>query len=71
MADKKIEPTYDDGDSIACPHCGETWADLWDYDWGNGQECIETECPCCEAEITLCAEYSVSYTCYSGWKESS
>ncbi len=69
MDNKKIEPTYDDGESIACPYCKESWADLWDYEWGHGRECIETECPYCAAKITLCAEYSVSYTCFPGWKK--
>lgn len=67
QSEEKTEPTHDDGESIVCPLCGEAWADLWDYEWSNA-DCIETECPYCEAKITLCASYSVSYTCHPGWK---
>jgi hypothetical protein len=62
---KKPDPTHDDGESIACPYCKETWADLWDYDWST-RECIQTGCPHCDKDITLCAHYDVSYTCYPG-----
>ena len=65
-----IESTHSDGDSIACPYCKESWADLWDYDWGNSQEAIETECPYCSREITLCIHVRVDYSCYPGWKSS-
>ena len=62
-AEKLPGSTTDDGESIACPWCGETWADLWDYDWTR--ECIDMECPYCDKSITLCAEFSVDYTCYA------
>lgn len=68
---KQIEPTDDDGESIACPYCDETWADLWDYDWESNRECIEIECPYCEKHITLCANHTVDYTCYPEWKSES
>lgn len=25
----------DDNETVTCPDCGETWADLWDYSWGT------------------------------------
>jgi len=53
--------TYSEEDSIACPVCGEVRGDLWDYDWGNRGE-IEVECPGCDADLYLTAEYSVTYT---------
>jgi len=60
----KPEPTHDDGESIACPYCGETWADLWEHDWGDIEKCIDIECPYCDKPLILCNSISVSYTCY-------
>jgi hypothetical protein len=50
----------DDGERVACPNCGEAWADLWDYEWGHRDE-IRIECPHCDAPLTLHRNISVDY----------
>ena len=45
---------------VTCPHCGESWEDLWDYDW-DGAETIEEDCPHCENPILLGRAISVEY----------
>lgn len=47
-------------ESVTCPACGESWADLWDYEWGNREE-IHTECPHCAAALVLQRDVSVRY----------
>jgi hypothetical protein len=50
----------DDGESVMCPHCGESWADLCDYEWGSREE-IHIECPHCCKSLTLHRSVSVDY----------
>ena len=50
----------DDSEHVKCPHCGETWADLWDYEWGTREE-IRIECPHCDKLLTLHRRISVDY----------
>jgi hypothetical protein len=50
----------DDGDTVTCPHCGESWGDNWDYEWGQREE-IHIECPHCLKSLVLHRSVSVDY----------
>lgn len=50
----------DDGESVECPECHESWGDLWDYEWGNREE-IHIECPHCGVKLVLHRSFSVDY----------
>jgi uncharacterized Zn-finger protein len=50
----------DDGDSVTCPYCGESWGDNWDYEWGQREE-IHMECPHCTKPLVLHRSVSVDY----------
>ena len=49
-----------DGESVTCPHCGESWADLWDYEWRSSEE-KRIECPHCNTPLILHRSASVDY----------
>ena len=61
LAELDAKSTHSDGDRIACPHCGHTMRDLWDYEWGS-REIINVECGECEKSFALVMHVSVSYT---------
>jgi len=48
------------GHAATCPYCGESWEDLWDYDW-RSREIIEEDCPYCEKPILLLMEIDATY----------
>lgn len=53
--------THESGGVIECPVCGDTFGDLWDFEW-DGCEEIDIECPCCGAPLLLLREVSVDYS---------
>lgn len=59
--DADATETYNDGDRLACPWCGEVRRDLWDYDWGSREE-IEIECGFCDKPVILSRREDVSYS---------
>ena len=60
MSTEPKETTSDTSAGIACPHCGETIADLWDYTWGDS-ELMDIECSHCDNAITLRKVVSATY----------
>lgn len=50
----------DDGESVTCPYCGESWGDNWDYEWGQ-RSTIDIECPYCDKSLVLHRDVSVDY----------
>ena len=56
MSDRE---TTSDGDSIECPVCAKFIGDLWEYGIDGSHE---TECPSCDAPLTLTVATTVTYT---------
>lgn len=54
------EETDWDSTEATCPHCGEKWQDLWDYEWGSRED-IEIDCPFCGETLVLVRVVDVQY----------
>lgn len=54
--------TTDDGDSIACPHCGHAMRDLDDHAWRTANGSVRVRCERCRKPIDLRRHEHVSYT---------
>jgi len=46
---------------VKCPHCGETWQDVYEYFDDPGCEEVGTDCISCGKPIIIRAEYEVTY----------
>lgn len=45
---------------VICPHCDAMITDLWEYNFGQGDEC-ETDCPDCGEPIAVMIERTANY----------
>lgn len=55
-------------DRLPCPHCGEMFTDLWDYNW-DSDELVITECGECEKPVDIIRNVTVTYTLQAGMPE--
>lgn len=47
-------------DRLPCPHCGEMFTDLWDYDWSD-REVIYAWCSYCLKSVDIVRHVTVDY----------
>lgn len=46
---------------VKCPHCQESWQDVWEYFKDTNALEIKTDCPFCDKPIIIRKEYEVTY----------
>lgn len=58
---KARHPTeWFDDEHVVCPHCSDRITDLWEFDFGHGDE-VETDCPSCGKSIAIAIERTATY----------